>query len=50
MDEPLSTKTGEPIATVSADDPSAFALGLGYKILVRSARNGSMKAKALAIG
>ena len=31
--ELVSTKTGEPIATVSADDPSAFALGLGYKIL-----------------
>jgi D-alanyl-D-alanine carboxypeptidase len=31
--ELVSTKTGEPIATVSADDPSAFALGLAYKIL-----------------
>jgi D-alanyl-D-alanine carboxypeptidase len=31
--ELISTKTGEPIATVSADDPGGFALGLGYKIL-----------------
>lgn len=31
--ELVSTKTGEPTATVSADDPSAFALGLAYKIL-----------------
>lgn len=31
--ELVSTKTGEPIKTVSADDPGAFALGLGYKIL-----------------
>jgi len=31
--ELVSTKTGKPITTVSADDPSAFALGLGYKIL-----------------
>ncbi len=29
----ISTKTAKPIATVSADDPSAFALGLGYKNL-----------------
>ena len=29
----VSTKTGKPIATVSADDPEAFALGLAYKIL-----------------
>jgi D-alanyl-D-alanine carboxypeptidase len=29
----ISTKTGEPIATVSADDPGGFALGLGRKIL-----------------
>ena len=29
----ISNKTGEPIATVSADDPGGFALGLGYKIL-----------------
>jgi D-alanyl-D-alanine carboxypeptidase len=29
----VSTKTGEPIAAVSADDPSGFALGLAYKIL-----------------
>ena len=29
----VSTKTGKPIATVSADDPGGFALGLGYKIL-----------------
>lgn len=29
----VSMKTGEPIATVSADDPEGFALGLGYKIL-----------------
>ena len=29
----ISTKTGEPIKAVSADDPGAFALGLGYKIL-----------------
>ena len=31
--ELISNKTGEPIATVSADDPGGFALGLGYKIL-----------------
>jgi D-alanyl-D-alanine carboxypeptidase len=31
--ELISSKTGEPIATVSADDPGGFALGLGYKIL-----------------
>jgi D-alanyl-D-alanine carboxypeptidase len=31
--ELISTKTGEPIETVSADDPGGFALGLGYKIL-----------------
>ena len=31
--ELISTKTGEPIATVSADDPGGFALGLGRKIL-----------------
>ena len=29
----ISTKTGEPIATVSADDPEGFALGLAYRIL-----------------
>lgn len=29
----ISTKTGEPIQTVSADDPGGFALGLGRKIL-----------------
>ena len=29
----VSTKTGEPIATVTADDPAGFALGLGYRIL-----------------
>ena len=29
----VSTKTGKPIATVSADDPEGFALGLAYKIL-----------------
>jgi D-alanyl-D-alanine carboxypeptidase len=29
----VSTKTGEPIATVSADDPGGFALGLAYQIL-----------------
>ena len=32
MDQLVSTKTGEPIAAVSADDPSGFALGLGRKI------------------
>ena len=31
--ELVSTKTGEPIATLSADDPAGFALGLAYKIL-----------------
>ena len=31
--ELVSTKTGEPITTVSADDPGGFALGLGYNIL-----------------
>jgi D-alanyl-D-alanine carboxypeptidase len=31
--EPVSTKTGEPIAAVSADDPEGFALGLAFKIL-----------------
>jgi len=31
--ELVSTKTGEQIATVSADDPSGFALGLAYKTL-----------------
>jgi D-alanyl-D-alanine carboxypeptidase len=31
--ELVSTKTGEPIATVSADDPAGFALGLADKIL-----------------
>lgn len=29
----VSTKTGEPVATVSADDPGGFALGLARKIL-----------------
>ena len=31
--ELVSIKTGEPITTVSADDPGGFALGLGYRIL-----------------
>jgi D-alanyl-D-alanine carboxypeptidase len=31
--ELVSTKTGEPIAAVSADDPAGFGLGLAYKIL-----------------
>ena len=31
--ELVSTKTGKPIATVSADDPAGFALGLAYKVL-----------------
>lgn len=31
--ELVSTKTGEPIASVSADDPGGFALGLARKIL-----------------
>lgn len=31
--ELVSTKTGKPIATVSADDPAGFALGLAKKIL-----------------
>ncbi|MEZ5785715.1 MAG: serine hydrolase domain-containing protein [Xanthobacteraceae bacterium] len=31
--ELISTKTGEPITTVSADDPGGFALGLARKIL-----------------
>jgi D-alanyl-D-alanine carboxypeptidase len=30
--ELVSTKTGKPIATVSTDDPSGFALGLGCRI------------------
>ena len=30
---PGSMKTGEPIASVSGDDPGGFALGLGNKIL-----------------
>ena len=29
----VSTKTGEPIATVTPDDPAGFALGLAYRIL-----------------
>ena len=31
--ELVSTKTGEPIASVSADDPQGFALGLARRIL-----------------
>jgi D-alanyl-D-alanine carboxypeptidase len=31
--ELISTKTGEPIAAVSAGDPGGFALGLACKIL-----------------
>jgi hypothetical protein len=31
--ELVSIKTGESIATVSADDPAGFTLGLAYKIL-----------------
>jgi D-alanyl-D-alanine carboxypeptidase len=31
--ELVSTKTGEPIASVSADDPEGFALGLARRIL-----------------
>ncbi len=31
--ELVSTKTGKPIATLSADDPAGFGLGLAYKIL-----------------
>ena len=31
--ELISTKTGEPIATVSADNPEGFALGLAERIL-----------------
>jgi hypothetical protein len=31
--ELVSTKTGEPIATVSADNPEGFALGLAERIL-----------------
>ena len=31
--ELVSTKTGKPVATVSADDPAGFSLGLAYKIL-----------------
>ena len=33
MTSGISTKTGEPITAVSEDDPGAFALGLGYRIL-----------------
>jgi D-alanyl-D-alanine carboxypeptidase len=31
--ELVSTKTGQPITTLSSDDPGGFALGLAYKIL-----------------
>ena len=33
MTELVSTKAGQPIAAVSADDPEGFALGLARKIL-----------------
>ena len=45
----VSMKTGEPMASVSADDPGGFALGLGEKISGPSARNGSTRARVSAI-
>jgi D-alanyl-D-alanine carboxypeptidase len=48
--ELISTKTGEPIAAVSAGDPGGFALGLACRSSGLSARNGSMRARASATG
>ena len=48
--ELVSTKTGEPIATVSADNPEVSPSGWPTGFSGLSARNGSTRAKASAIG